>query len=170
MADYTAEYFIDNLKMQPHPEGGWFYENLYGSKTLADYGGTDGHHYEGKERLLWNSILFLLKQGEVSHLHRLQSDETWFYHAGRALTVYAISPEGTLTLSKLGPNLTAGEQLQVLVPAGSVFGAKMEEGDFSLVGCVCCPNFRYEEFELLSREELLKAFPEHEGIICALTE
>lgn len=45
--------------MEPHVEGGYFKECLL----------------EKEERNLWSSIYFMLAKGEVSHFHRLKSDE-----------------------------------------------------------------------------------------------
>ncbi len=164
-----AEYFIRNLNMIPHPEGGYFAESYLSSKAMKDYGCSTVNSYGGEERRLWSSIYFLLSKGEVSHFHRLQYDELWYYHAGNPLTVYTIDPDGVLTAHRLGLNAENGEQPQVLVPAGVIFGSAMEDDGFSLVGCMCSPCFRYEEFELFERKELLKLYPEHTGIITRLT-
>ena len=166
---YTAEYFIESLRMEPHIEGGYFKECLLGADTLQDYGGTDGHDYDGESRHLWSSIYFLLREEEVSHFHRLTYDEVWYYHAGNALTIYVIDEVGVLHAKKLGLNAQAGEQPQIVVPAGCIFGSAMEEEGFSLVGCMCSPAFRYEEFELFSRRDLLAKYPQYEDVIVRLT-
>lgn len=100
--------------------------------------------------------LFHAGKGEVSHFHRLKSDEVWYYHDGNALTIYMIDEEGKLTAAKLGLDLEKGEVPQVLVPKGMIFGSAMEEEGFSLVGCMVSPCFKYEEFELFDRKELLE--------------
>lgn len=164
-----AEYFIQHLNMVPHPEGGYFAESYLSSLTMKDYGAENVASYGGEDRKLWSSIYFLLCRGEVSHFHRLQYDELWYYHAGNALTVYTIDADGVLTAHKLGLNAAEGELPQVLVPAGVIFGSAMENEGFSLVGCLCAPCFRYEEFELFDRETLLKAYPEHAEVIRRLT-
>ena len=129
---HSAEYYIEHLEMEPHVEGGYFKECLL----------------EKEERNLWSSIYFMLAKGEVSHFHRLKSDEVWYYHDGNALTIYMIDEAGKLTAAKLGLDLEKGEVPQVLVPKGMIFGSAMEEEGFSLVGCMVSPCFKYEEFEL----------------------
>ena len=62
-----------------------------------------------------------------------------------------------------------GEVPQVLVPKGMIFGSAMEEEGFSLVGCMVSPCFKYEEFELFDRKELLEKYPEHREVILRLT-
>ena len=95
---------------------------------------------EKEDRDLWSSIYFMLAKGEVSNFHRLKSDEVWYYHDGNAL-----------------------------VPKGMIFGSAMEEEGFSLVGCMVSPCFKYEEFELFDRKELLEKYPEHREVILRLT-
>ncbi|MDF2594374.1 MAG: cupin [Clostridia bacterium] len=148
---FTAQYFIEKLEMMPHVEGGYYKECF-----LSD------------ERM-WSSIYFLLEQGDVSHLHRLQSDELWYYHAGSSLTIYIIDVEGKLTEKQLGLDIEKGEVPQVLVPKGTIFGSAQNKEGFSLVGCMVAPAFTFEGFELFEREELLQKYPEHRDIIVRLT-
>ena len=149
----TAEYYIEKLEMLPHVEGGYFKESFL-SESLYN---TD--------KKLWSSIYFLLRTGEVSHFHRLKSDELWYYHAGESLTIYMITPEGNLITKQLGLNIENGESPQVLVPKGCIFGSAMNNDGFSLVGCMVSPAFEYKDFELFNRDELLSLYPEHQSII-----
>lgn len=164
---YTGKYFIEKLGLKPHPEGGYYKECLKSADTIdacqvnPDFDGG---------RKLWSSIYFLLKDREVSRLHRLKSDEIWYFHSGTALVVYIISKAGELKRVKLGLDADRGEQPQVLVNKGSVFGAEMDGTGYSLVGCMVAPGFEFGDFELLGREELIAAYPQHEFIIKRLTE
>ena len=153
----TAEYYIEKLEMLPHVEDGYFKESFL-SESLYN---TD--------KKLWSSIYFLLRTGEVSHFHRLKSDELWYYHAGESLTIYMITPEGNLITKQLGLNIENGESPQVLVPKGCIFGSAMNNDGFSLVGCMVSPAFEYKDFELFNRDELLSLYPEHQSIINKLT-
>ena len=153
----TAEYYIKNLNMDPHIEGGYFKESFISNDEAR------------KDKKLWSSIYFLLRTGEVSNFHRLKSDELWYYHDGEALTIYMITPEGELITSQLGKNIENGEMPQVLVPKGYIFGSAMNNDGYSLVGCMVSPAFDYKEFELFDREHLLSLYPEHKEIILKLT-
>ena len=149
----SAEFYIKHLDMEPHIEGGYFKECLLSGDTIS---------YRGmKDRRLWSSIYFLLREGEVSHLHIIDSDEVWYFHDGNPLTIYMISPEGELSAPKLGLDAASGEQPQILVPKGYIFGAAMENEGYSLVGCMCAPAFRYETFELPTRDEIVAKYPEY---------
>lgn len=124
--------------------------------------------YEGK-RKLYTSIYFLLTSKDVSHFHRLKSDELWYYHAGSPLTVHIIHDNGEYEEKKLGLNLDRGEVPQAFVPKNSIFGSSvMEEDTFSLVGCMVSPGFEFQDFEMFTQAELLSQYPQHKEIIMKL--
>lgn len=165
--DKTAEYWIRQLNLEAHPEGG-FYKRTYQSNEAVhddelsvEFSGT---------RYLSTSIYFLLRSQDVSHFHRLKSDEIWYYHGGSSLTVHVIHEDGTYEAIQLGPDLERGEVLQAVVPANSIFGSTVKESNtYALVGCMVSPGFDFADFELFARAELLALYPEHEPIICKLT-
>ncbi len=154
---YTGKYFIEKLGMKEHPEGGYYKEYLKSSETFEN-----GKKY-------WSSTYFLFKDRDVSHFHRLKSDEIWYYHSGSPLLVYIINKNGELERVKMGLDIERGEQPQVLLPAGTIFGAVMDGTGYTLMSCMVSPGFVFEEFELLEREELLKTYPQYEPIIKRLT-
>ena len=153
----SAEYYIKNLNMDPHIEGGYFKESFISNDELK------------QDKKLWSSIYFLLRTGEVSNFHRLKSDELWYYHDGEALTIYMITPEGELVTRQLGKDIENGETPQILVPKGCIFGSAMNNNGYSLVGCMVSPAFEYNEFELFKREYLLELYPNYKDIIIKLT-
>lgn len=162
----NATYYIDALKMTSHPEGGYYKESFMSETVLKAQ--VLGSEPTGN-RQLWTSIYFLLETGEVSNLHRLKADEMWYFHDGSPLSIYMIAPDGQLHMRQLGLDISKGEFPQVLVPKGYIFGSAMNSEGFSLVGCMVSPGFVFEDFELFERDELLKQYPEHEGVILSLT-
>ncbi len=163
---HSADYFIKNLKMTAHPEGG-FYKEIYASEEnitsqelKVDFDGS---------RILWTSIYFLLRDGEVSNFHRLKSDEMWYYHSGSPLTIYMINPNGRLITEQLGLDVAHGEKPQVLVPKDYIFGSAMNHEGYALVGCMVSPGFEFRDFELFKRTDLLDKYPQYEEIIKKLT-
>lgn len=152
-----AKDFIKKLQLEQHPEGG-YYRSSYVANEEIDAFGT--------QRKLYTNIYFLLKSGEVSHFHRLKSDEVWYYHAGSSLTIHVIDEEGNYEELKLGLDLDAGERPQAIVRKNSIFGSSVNELDtFSLVGCMVSPGFDFADFELFTQESLLEQYPQHEMII-----
>lgn len=163
---YSADYFIKTLDMIPHPEGGFYTSPYASSEKISD--SELKVDFDG-ERILWTSIYFLLRNGEVSNFHRLKSDEMWYYHGGSPLTIYMVTPTGELITEELGLNIEKGEKPQVLVPKNYIFGSAMNNEGFSLVGCMVSPGFDFKDFELFKRDDLLKAYPKYEDIIVKLT-
>lgn len=162
----TAQYFIESLDMIAHPEGGYYKPSFDSEEKITS---VDLKTKFEDNRILWTSIYFLLRDGEVSNFHRLKSDEMWYYHAGNSLTIYMISPTGELTTKELGLDIKNGETPQILVPKNYIFGSAMNNQGFSLVGCMVSPGFEFRDFELFDRENLLKMYPEHKEIITKLT-
>jgi predicted cupin superfamily sugar epimerase len=103
---------------------------------------TDAH---GRSRS--TAIYYLLRHGERSNWHRIDAVEIWHYYSGAALTL-KIANEGcgphTVTL---GPDVTAGQRPQAIVPAGA-WQAAESTGDWTLVGCTVAPGFEFASFEL----------------------
>lgn len=148
-----AEYYIKQLGLEPHPEGGYFKSTFASEESV-------------NSRKLYTSIYFLLGADDVSHFHRLKSDELWYFHGGSSLLVHVIDEDGNYVEHKVGLDIENGETPQVLVPKNSIFGSSvMENGSFSLVGCMVAPGFEYEDFELFTQSELLDKYPQHEQII-----
>ena len=166
MKNSNAQYWVSKLGLLPHPEGGYYKRTFESEEHTSDQELTV--NFVGK-RKLYTSIYFLLTSNDVSHFHRLKSDELWYYHAGSPLTIHIIDENGEYEEIKLGMNLDNGEVPQALVPKNSIFGSSvMEEDTCSLVGCMVSPGFEFQDFELFTQSELLTKYPKHEEIIMKL--
>jgi predicted cupin superfamily sugar epimerase len=125
---------IARLELKPHPEGGHYRETFRDARTDPD------------GRALSTAIYFLLARGERSHWHRIDAVEIWHYYAGSAL-ILQIADDRDQRGVRLGPDLTAGELPQAIVPA-QAWQAAESTGDWTLVGCTVAPGFDFEKFEL----------------------
>lgn len=153
------------LRLEPHSEGGLFRETW---RSPESAGGLPGR-FVGP-RALATSIVYLLRAGECSRLHRLRSDEIWHFHDGGPLHLHLLVPGEGYRLLTLGRDPARGESPQCVVPNGCWFGAEPAAGAaFALVGCTCVPGFEYGDFELGSREDLLARFPEQRALVERLT-
>lgn len=164
---YNAPYWIEKLGLISHIEGGAFREVYRSSLVLPEDKLTDGHK---GDRAASTSIYFLLQQGEISALHRIASDELWHFYDGDPLAIYEINLQGILIKHLLGKDIDKGESPQVLIPAGSWFGSRVDgNGRYSLCGCTVAPGFDFADFELADRETLSGQYPQHKEIIFSLT-
>ncbi len=143
----TAQEIVEKLNMLPHPEGGYYVETYRSDKQIG-------------EHEIVSVIFFLLEPGQVSYWHKINQDELWFFHQGNPLEVHCISEDGMCSVVELGPLGLDNYRPQFLVEANTIFGSKMKGQDgYSLVSCVVAPGFKFEDFKLYSREELIHRFP-----------
>lgn len=125
---------IADLGLAPHPEGGHFRE-------------TWRHDPGDGTRGAATAIYFLLRADERSHWHRVDADEVWLHHQGGPLTLRIKDGAGPVVDHLLGPDVAAGQQPQVRVPAGAWQAAEPVAGAV-LVSCVVAPAFEFDGFEL----------------------
>ncbi len=168
-ARHDADFWIAHLDLAYHPEGGYFKESFRSSHNLAL--GQVGGRYPS-DRVASTAIYFLVTADRPSRFHRLQTDEIWHFYAGDPLEIccLGLDPAAGVEVLLLGADIASGCRLQVLVPAGTWFGARVQVGgNFALCGCTMAPGFDFEDFEMAKREELLVIFPDCADAIHALT-
>ena len=162
-----ASELINTLGLIRHPEGGWYREIYRSTELIAEKGLPE--RFNGP-RALSTSIYFLLEYADMSALHRIKSDELWYFHSGVALTIHIFTAEGAHSEVRLGSNISAGESFQAMVPAGSWFGAEISgNAGYALVSCAVSPGFDFADFEMGDRHSLITRYPEYEHIIIRLT-
>ena len=163
----AMDYWIEKLKLQPHPEGG-YYSEIYRSGETIKEGALPSRFKSG--RSFSTSIYFLLKGDQTNLLHKINSDEIWHFYYGSPLVIH-IFEKNNYYIKKLGQNLEDDQSLQVVVPHGSFFAAEVIDGDsYSLVGCTVSPGFDFEDFEMGDRKQLIQKFPGHEDVVVRFTK
>lgn len=131
----SADDIVTLLKMQPHPEGG-FYAETFRDPETDDTG-----------RAASTLIYFLLPEGVLSRWHKVDAVETWHWYAGAPLEL-SISADGrTKEGLTLGNDLRAGERPQGIVPRHGWQQAR-SLGAWTLVGCTVAPGFQFDGFEI----------------------
>jgi len=164
---HIPQYWIEKLGLEKHPEGGYFKE-VYRSEEIIPKQSLHKRYLGDRNHS--TSIYFLLTSNEFSAFHRIKSDETWHFYSGSPVTVHMIDESGKYSNVKLGSNPENGEVFQFAIPHGVWFAASVNEPDsFTLVGCTVAPGFHFDDFELGKREELIKLFPQYEGVIRKFT-
>jgi len=124
------------------------------------------------DRLTGSAIHFLLTPETFSCMHRLQSDEIWYFHMGASVEMLLIHPDGAVVVEVLGHDLAKGQRLQVTVPKGTWMGAQLhEKGEYALMSTSMAPGYADCEFEAGSFEALLPLLtdPAQEPILRRLT-
>jgi predicted cupin superfamily sugar epimerase len=167
LTDKNATYWIEQLKLEEHPEGGYFRQSYKATLTLPR--AALPTEFSG-DRAASTAIYFLLEGENFSAFHRLRSDEVWHFYAGSTLVVHVIEPEGKYFRIQLGRNADRGEVFQAVVRAGCWFASHVEDWkSFAVVGCTVAPGFEFADFEIGKQRELVAQYPEHREIVERLT-
>lgn len=157
---------IDQLRLQPHPEGGYYREMYRAEMTVT-------HPEVGLEdnatRAAGTAIYFLIPQNQFSAFHRVRTDETWHLYLGGPIELHTIDPEGRYQMHLLTHDLAHG-QPQITIPAHHWQAARCApDTPYALGGCTVAPGFDFADFEMPDTDTLLATHPDHEPIIRALS-
>lgn len=163
----NADKWIELLKLEKHPEGGYFRETYRSHETI------DKEHLPKRfngNRNFSTAIYFLLKGNDFSAFHQIRQDELFHFYDGSCLTIHVIDHAGDYFKLKVGRDIDNGETPQGIIKAGWIFGASVNDSNsYSLVGTTAAPGFDFNDFELLSRNHLIRLYPQHRTIIEKLT-
>jgi predicted cupin superfamily sugar epimerase len=130
----TAQDIIDLLKLERHPEGGWYIQ------TFRDPDERDGRAHS-------TAIYYLLEGGDRSHWHTVDAVEIWHFHAGAPLELSLSADGKTARTVILGNDLVGGQRPQGLVRKGEWQSAR-SLGAWTLVGCTVAPGFEFSGFRM----------------------
>jgi hypothetical protein len=148
-----ASYWIDQLNLQPHPEGGYYKEMFRSQQQVSRSGSTD-------IKQACTSIYYLLEGEDYSGFHRIMSDEVWYFHKGVPLNIHVINTGGNSEVWELSDRPTGN--LSLVVPGGLWFAAEIpSKKGYTLVSCAVAPGFEFSEFEMADGETLCQHYPGH---------
>tara|TARA_Y100000991_G_scaffold174729_1_gene136642 strand:+ start:754 stop:1215 length:462 start_codon:yes stop_codon:yes gene_type:complete len=135
--DKKISTIIKQLKLLPHPEGGWFREILRSKSYLI--------RKDGEKRNNITAIYYMLCKNEISTWHRVNSaDEIWTYLKGSPLDLWRLD-DGNKELRKL--RIDSNNPIE-MVPSGYWQAAKTS-GTYTLASCCVGPGFDFTDFEML---------------------
>ena len=155
----TKEALIQALALEPHVEGGYF------RRTYTAPVGTAAVDSD-TDRAAMSSIFYLLTEDSpLGHLHCNRSDILHFWQAGDPLRYTLLSTAGELRTVVLGPNLEAGQHLQLLVPGGtwkaSALTPEHREAGYGLISEAVCPGFDFADHSMADAEQIKRRYPQH---------
>lgn len=140
VSEYAQE-LIHTLRLEPHPEGGWYRRDWESAEKDVN------------ARPIGSLIYFLLPAGDASDWHKVDADEIWLWHGPGSVSLqfggYGEHPESqddslhTVLLGKNGHVITG----HAVVPAGCWQRTLPGSAD-ALVSCVVSPGFTFEGFTL----------------------
>ena len=137
---------IEQLQLQPHPEGGWYREVFRSQGHVVPQDGRPA-------RSALTSIYFLLEATQQSRWHRVLSDEVWVHLEGAPLDLWTWdAANGSLQSTVLGP-VSPAMMPQHVVAAGLWQAARPQAGDAAghvLVACTVGPGFDFSDFRMMA--------------------
>lgn len=136
----SAAELIARLRLEPHPEGGWYREVHRSAELITTARGP---------RSAITSIYFLLETRQKSRWHVVASDELWHHVGGAPLELVTYSPD-----TKAVQHAVLGSPNDAREPTGvaraGVWQAARSLGAYSLVACDVGPGFDFEDFRFVS--------------------
>jgi hypothetical protein len=162
----NAEQVIKNLDLQSHFEGG-YYKRTWHSELSINQESLPSN-YKSKHYLA-SSILYLLKDNQISKLHCLNSDEIWTFISGQPLILHLFNQDNSYQQIILGLDFNNNQLPQYCIKAETFFAAELKiKKDYTLVSCFVSPEFKPEDFAFAEIDKLSKRFINHQDLIYKL--
>lgn len=148
---------IEQLNLQPHPEGGYFAEVYRATETVTS-------PFNQHDRPTLTHIYFLLLKGQRSRFHLVAHDEVWNHYCGAPLRLLHIKNE-----TELNASLTCSSQEIILgtsphfahVINANQWQAAESTGDYTLVGCSVAPGFDFQDFRFMREPQETEWVTQH---------
>ena len=160
--DSRAEELIRRLRLEPHPEGGFYREVFRSARRVRPEDARP-------TRDALTVIYFLLVDGGWSRWHRVESDEAWSWVEGDALELLRMDAGlAAFTREPLGAP-AEGRAAAAVIPAGE-WQAARTTGAYTLVSCAVGPGFDFADFTMMSdhpatAEDVRRRLPDAAGMI-----
>jgi len=160
---------VDQLNLIKHPEGGYYAETDRQSEQIPS------PFVDGASRSLATTIYYLLTPDEPNGVFHMNKSATMHVlHQGRAeYTLITPGSPPRIERKVIGPNIHAGEVLQLLVPSGvwkmsRILPADLVKADPERIGCliteVVFPGFAWEDHGFLTQADLEALFAGTPGV------
>lgn len=148
----TAAEIKNLLKLVPHPIEGGHFRRTYTSELSVD--APQGVRAAG------TAIYYLLEPDTFSEMHVLTSDEMFHFYLGDPVEMLQLLPDGGSAVVTLGPDLAAGQHVQLTVQAGVWQGTRLiGDGKVALLGCTVTPGFDFADYRNAGYQELRAKWP-----------
>ncbi|OSQ39614.1 cupin domain-containing protein [Thalassospira mesophila] len=158
------EFVVNELDLQPHPEGGYYAETF----RADDITNPQGRY--PSDRSTGTAIYYLLTPDTFSGMHILTSDEIFHFYLGDAVEQLQLFADGSHCVVEIGRDIMAGQRPQMVVPKNVWQGARLKPGGaFALLGCTVAPGFDFADFSMGKRADLVASWPDARDMIAALT-
>jgi uncharacterized protein len=166
----TLDEILKLFDMQPLPVEGGFFTQTYLANGIIPHSALPERYADDKP--FGTAILYLLTADRdcFSAIHRLPTDELFHFYLGDPVEMLQLFPDGSSSRIVLGSDILAGQRIQYAAPRGVWQGSRLiPGGEYALLGTTMAPGFTDEDYFGADRDELIAQYPEHAGMIRALT-
>jgi uncharacterized protein len=120
--ELTSDEIVKLLHLEPNATCG-FVRVTFVSKQSVAPGGLPPPFSEG--RPLGSALYFLVTPEAPVRLHRIRNDQLYHYYLGDPLEVFLLHADGKAELVTVGPDLRAGQRVQLLIPGSTFHTARL---------------------------------------------
>lgn len=118
----TADDIRGLLQLEPNATCGYVRVTFVSRQTIAP-GGLPAPFADG--RPLGSALYFLVTPEAPVRLHRIRNDQQYHYYLGDPLEVFLLHADGNAERIVVGPDLRAGQRLQLLIPGNTFHTARL---------------------------------------------
>lgn len=158
----TADEVCAAMDLAPHPTCG-FVRVSYVSDDAVRPGGLRPPFAEG--RPVGSALYFLVTPDHPVHLHAIANDQLYHRYAGAELDVLMLLPDGSHGVEVVGPDVGAGQHLQLLVPGGTFHTARVRGDGWFLGGSTEWPGVVPADVTVGDPSALRARFPDAAGLL-----
>jgi predicted cupin superfamily sugar epimerase len=155
--DLTAEEIRALLDLAPNATCGFVRVSFTSPLSIAP-GGLPVPFAAGQP--LGSALYFLVTPEAPVRLHRIRNDQLYHYYLGDPLELFLLHRDGSSERVVVGPNLRAGERVQLLIPGNTFHTARViGRRRWFLGGSTEWPGVVPADVELGNLDELAGTYP-----------
>src|SRR6516162_9583820 len=121
-SDLTAEEVCRLLKLEPHGTCGFVRVTFISNQRIAPSGLPEPF---ADGRPAGSALYFMVTLDAPVRLHRIRNDQLYHYYLGDPLEVFLLHADGASERVIVGPDLRAGERVQLLIPGNTFHTARV---------------------------------------------
>ena len=145
----------NKLQLKPHTNGGYFIPTYTSPEKITKDAGS-------QQRPLWTCIYYMLTDDSpINYFNKNRSDIVHFYHQGSPVRYHVLTPEGKISSTVLGSNITAGQKPQFMVRAGCWKASELlySGPNFNLISEGVAPGYDCADRSIATKKDIQKLIP-----------
>jgi len=156
-AKLAAEEICRLLNLEPNATCGSVRVSFVSKLSIAS-GGLPAPFADGQP--LGSALYFLVTPDAPVRLHRIRNDQLYHYYLGDPLEVFLLHGDGSSERVFLGPDLRAGQRVQLLIPGNTFHTARViGRRRWFLGGSTEWPGVVPADVEIGNLDELVRSYP-----------